>query len=34
MTYNNETSDLDEDTAVAKARHGVDGVGLMLDVLE
>lgn len=33
-TYNNKSSHLDQDSAVAKAGHRVDGVGLVLDILE
>lgn len=33
-TYDDKTGDLDEDAAVAEAGHGIDGVGLMLDILE
>lgn len=33
-TYNNKPSHLDQDSAVAKAGHRVDGVGLVLDILE
>lgn len=34
MTYNDVAGHLYEDAAVAEAGHGVDGGGVVLDVLE